>query len=131
MIWDAANQKKLKNLWGKGFSGTEIAKMFGVTRCAILGKVRRMNLAKRRVDTSVKKKKALKPKPITHDNAHAIMALREGTCRFPLGNPGEVYFRFCLAPVTGRSVYCLEHQKLCYEPPKGSMGGTSKGSKSE
>jgi GcrA cell cycle regulator len=131
MIWNAEKQLTLKTLWEKGFSGGQIAKILKTSRSAILGKARRMNLVGRRVDTSVQKKNPSKPNRIIHDNRHAMEALREGLCKFPIGDPGTVNFSFCFAPVFGRSVYCLEHKNLCYTPPKDSMGRSSKDRKSE
>ena len=47
MSWTQELETKLKDLWKKGLTGSEIAKTFGTTRSAILGKVHRLKLESR------------------------------------------------------------------------------------
>lgn len=49
--WPAERVSKLRVLWTQGLSATEIAKQLGVTRCAVLGKVHRLNLPLRAMAT--------------------------------------------------------------------------------
>jgi len=47
MIWDDATIKRMKKHWENGLTGSQIAKLFGTTRSAVLGKARRMGLQSR------------------------------------------------------------------------------------
>ena len=47
MSWTPESEQKLKKLWKDGLTGSEIAKFFGTTRSAILGKVHRLKLETR------------------------------------------------------------------------------------
>ena len=58
MGWTTEKEEKLKELWKKGLTGSEIAKTFNTTRSAILGKVHRLKLEAR----AVSKKKLATPK---------------------------------------------------------------------
>ena len=49
MSWTPDSELKLKKLWKEGLTGSEIAKFFGTTRSAILGKVHRLKLEARSV----------------------------------------------------------------------------------
>ena len=44
----------------------------------------------------------------------AILSIRYGECRFPLGDAGDDDFRFCCEPARAGSVYCSEHAARCY-----------------
>ena len=62
MKWTAENENRLKELWGKGYTASQIAEIIGdVTRNAVIGKVHRLNLAaritKKRIGTKVQSKK--------------------------------------------------------------------------
>lgn len=45
--WSDADADKLAELWAEGLSGSEIAKLLGVTRNSVIGKVHRLGLPKR------------------------------------------------------------------------------------
>lgn len=47
----------------------------------------------------------------------AVLGLRRGECRFPVGDPRALDFRFCSARVECGS-YCLPHARLCYQPTR-------------
>ena len=45
MSWTPEREKKLKELWGKGHTASQIASMLGdTTRNAVIGKAHRLNL---------------------------------------------------------------------------------------
>lgn len=46
----------------------------------------------------------------------ALMDLRAGDCRYPLGDPRDAAFGFCGHP-TESSSYCPFHRQLAYVPP--------------
>ena len=50
MSWTSEREEKLKQLWKKGHSGSEIANILGdTTRNAVIGKAHRLNLPARSV----------------------------------------------------------------------------------
>ena len=56
MSWTPEKEQKLRQLWKKGHSGSEIARMLGdTTRNAVIGKIHRLGLSNRGA-TSVKDK---------------------------------------------------------------------------
>ncbi len=60
--WTAEEEKTLRTLWSEGGSGSEIGKIMGRTRNAIIGKVHRLKLAGR-PSTVARNLAAKKPKP--------------------------------------------------------------------
>lgn len=125
MIWDDAAIKRMEKHWANGLSGSQIAKLFGTTRSAILGKARRMGLPSRRITQPVLKKKIARQTKFTlasKTTATAVAALRDDLCKYPHGEPGKPNFRFCLKPVARGGVYCPEHKELCLQPRRGGAG---------
>ena len=45
-----------------------------------------------------------------------IMELREGMCRWPIGDPTSPEFRFCGARADIGSPYCTQHARIAYQP---------------
>ena len=46
-----------------------------------------------------------------------IMELREAMCRWPIGDPGSVEFRYCGSKSPGGGEpYCVPHQRIAYQP---------------
>ncbi|TVR09380.1 MAG: GcrA cell cycle regulator [Salinarimonadaceae bacterium] len=45
-----------------------------------------------------------------------IMDLREGMCRWPIGDPTSPEFRFCGAQAQIGVPYCLHHAQIAYQP---------------
>jgi len=45
-----------------------------------------------------------------------IMELREGMCRWPLGDPTTPAFRYCGARAVEGLLYCAHHAQLAYQP---------------
>ena len=47
-----------------------------------------------------------------------IMELREGMCKWPMGDPSSAEFRYCGAQAGGGSgPYCAYHSRTAYQPP--------------
>jgi len=53
--WTAERVKELTRLWATGLSASEIGRRLGITKNAVVGKVRRLNLAMRRTPPPPKK----------------------------------------------------------------------------
>jgi GcrA cell cycle regulator len=45
-----------------------------------------------------------------------IVELRESMCKWPLGDPSSMEFRYCGSPVNAGTPYCQHHGKLAYQP---------------
>ena len=50
--WTPERVKKLTKLWATGLSASEIGRRLGITKNAVVGKVRRLDLAMRRAPTT-------------------------------------------------------------------------------
>ena len=46
-----------------------------------------------------------------------ILELSEGTCRWPIGDPGSADFFFCGGPSLTSLPYCAYHSRVAYQPP--------------
>jgi GcrA cell cycle regulator len=45
-----------------------------------------------------------------------IVELRESMCRWPIGDPSSVEFRYCGSPAHIGTPYCQYHGKIAYQP---------------
>ncbi len=101
-VWTAKQEDELRRLWDGRFSLNRIAMAMGMTRSAVCGKVRRLNLEYRQgtgiqiigvVRTPNKKAKrsirfgsAVEPLPKHHVS---ITHVGHGKCRYPYGEAGR------------------------------------------
>ena len=61
MSWTQEREAKLKELWSKGHTASQIAEMLGnTTRNAVIGKAHRLNLQSRTTSKKVSEKTILK-----------------------------------------------------------------------
>ena len=120
MSWTTEREEKLKELWKKGHSGSQIARMLGngATRNSVLGKAFRLKLEARAVskkstqkvntdkDTSpeiktqklgrkARFKALLLDKNFEPENPKSLEELHDEICRWPIGHPNEPDFYFC------------------------------------
>jgi len=139
MSWTPEKEQKLKELWKKGHSGSEIAKIFGdVTRNAVIGKAHRLNLAARTVSrrsspksstekeasTEVKTQKLtrktrfkalLLDKNFEPENPTKLEDLTDEHCRWPLGEKMEPANLFCGRKSIEKLPYCQLHLLFGYQ----------------
>lgn len=120
-----------RDLWDKGQTSREIAAAitftcdFPVSRSAVMGKVRRLGLARRKVPSPPKKLQGPRkrpqsdPQPLQPAPAPIrIMDLTNETCRWPLGGPTEPAAFFCGDPTADfreRRPYCPKHARKAYQ----------------
>ena len=139
MGWDKEKVEKLRSLWGKGNTASQIAEIIGdVTRNAVIGKAHRLNLAARVSSSSIKKNKGvsknfvgekikkqsrkskfkslLLDKNFEPENPKSLEDLDEKTCKWPIGHPDEENFYFCgRSSIKGFS-YCKLHVLYAFQP---------------
>ena len=140
MSWTEERIEKLKELWKKGLSASQIAgSLGGTTRNAVIGKVHRLNLQQRaiskkttpRINTDhntnaeVKTQKLgrkarfkalLLDKNFEQENPKSLEELTDETCRWPIGHPPEEGFYFCGRKPQDKFVYCALHLLYAYQP---------------
>ena len=142
MSWNEENTKKLRDLWKKGFTASQIAALIsGKSRNAIIGRAHRLNLESR-----AKSRKTTHKIKAANDNISEVKTQKLGrkarfkalildrnfepenpiynlenltdeTCRYPLGHPkNDPSFHFCGRKPFDKSVYCRLHLILCFQP---------------
>ena len=119
MSWTSEKVEKLKELWSKGHTASQIAEALGdTTRNAVIGKAHRLNLSakiKTRTATSNKNfensindksnenrktkrgrfKSLIIEKDFEPENPKQLEQLDDNSCKWPVGHPNEKSFYFC------------------------------------
>jgi|TARA_B100001029_G_C14803163_1_gene308249 GcrA cell cycle regulator len=137
--WDEAREAKLKELWEKGHTASQIAEILGgTTRNAVIGKAHRLKLAGRAKSKKPEKQKRqlsndqnkeekyisrrarfrslLLDKDFEPENPKKLEELDDKNCRWPIGHPDEENFYFCgRSPIDGFS-YCKLHVLYAFQP---------------
>ena len=139
MSWTAERVGKLKELWGKGNTASEIASIIGeVTRNAVIGKAYRLNLASKSVPKNTKFKQTSKnlenvpqserktrrskfkslllDKDFEPENPKSLEELSDEFCRWPIGHPDEMNFYFCGRKSMKDFSYCKLHVLYAFQP---------------
>ena len=134
MSWTYERVEKLRKLWEEGLTASRIAVELGeVTRNAVIGKAHRLGLSgrmaskksnggisiirKKRVNIS-QNQKVINIAPVINEpmNPTDFENIKDGLCRWPLGEPEEIDFKFCGRNTQEGFVYCQSHYKQAYQP---------------
>ena len=141
MSWTEEREQKLKKLWEKGYTASQIAEMLGggTTRNAVIGKAHRLKLAARATSKqprSPKKQDAvsglnkqegyisrksrfkslLLDKNFETENPKKLEELSDKNCRWPIGHPDEENFYFCGRDPERNFSYCKLHIFMAFQP---------------
>ena len=138
MSWTPEKVQKLKELWGKGNTASEIAQILGgVTRNAVIGKAHRLNLSgkiqtkkssslsnnnyenenkiSRKNLRKGKFKSLIIDKDFEPENPKQLEELDENSCKWPIGHPNEDNFYFCGRTSVKDFSYCKLHLLYAFQ----------------
>ena len=140
MSWNEEKINKLKELWGKGNTASQIAEIIGgLSRNAVIGKAHRLNLSskiktrnassrqgfnnsseindsKNRQGRKSKFKSLIIEKDFEPENPKKLEELDESSCKWPVGHPEEKTFHFCGRSSLKDFSYCKLHLLYAYQP---------------
>ena len=140
MSWTEEKVNKLKELWGKGNTASQIAEIIGgISRNAVTGKAHRLNLSAKiktrtatsnqifedsQADKNIKSKKGRRSKfksliiekDFEPENPKQLEELDENSCKWPIGHPDESSFYFCGRTSLKDFSYCKLHLLYAYQP---------------
>ena len=139
MSWNEEKVNKLKELWGKGNTASQIAEIIGgLSRNAIIGKAHRLNLSakiktrsaisnqdyentlegkktKNRLGRKSKFKSLIIEKDFEPENPKQLEELTDNDCKYPIGHPNEKDFYFCGRTSLKDFSYCKLHLLYSYQ----------------
>ena len=139
MSWTEEKVSKLKDLWGKGQTASQIAEIIGgVSRNAVIGKAHRLNLS-----AKIKTRSKISQNNIASHSQNNILKrgsrksrfksllldknfepaknlqledLNERTCKYMEGHPDQKDSSFCGRETIEKFSYCPLHLMIVFQP---------------
>ena len=137
MSWTEEKVSKLKELWGKGNTASQIAEIIGgISRNAVIGKAHRLNLSAKLVKRSVthstnnlkfkqkninKKSRKFKFTSLLLDKNFepaknlSLEELTDSTCKYSESDPDKPDFSFCGRKTVDKFSYCPLHLIVVFQ----------------
>ena len=138
MGWTDEKVEKLKELWGKGNTASQIAEIIGgITRNAVIGKAHRLNLSakikqrttspgnnqtrntEKNIQSRGRKKRfqsLLLDKNFEPAKNLSLEELTDRTCKYMEGHPDEADSSFCGRKTVEKFSYCPLHLMIIFQP---------------